>query len=130
MNVSVLPRKRSRETHPSDVDDDLSMSAAANAFPGFEALDFLYMPSRNVEEDLAFYRDVLGGEIVFAIEAFGTRVAMVRLSSEEPRLLLAGHLEGEAPVLVFRVADLEAAIGALEARDFEVGTRFGIPHGP
>jgi hypothetical protein len=96
----------------------------------FEELDFIYMPSSDVARDLGFYRDVLGGEVVFAIEAFGTRVAQVRISESGPRLLLAGHLEGEAPVLVHRVADLDAAIGALEGRGLEVEARFGIPHGP
>jgi hypothetical protein len=96
----------------------------------FERLDFIYMPSRDVALDLGFYRDALGGEVVFAIEAFGTRVAQVRISEAGPRLMLAGHLEGEAPVLVHRVADLEAAIEALERRGLEVDARFGIPHGP
>ena len=98
--------------------------------PPFEALDFLYMPSRDVEADLAFYTGVLGGEAVFAIEAFGTRVAQVKVSDDGPRLLLAGHLEGDAPVLVHRVADLDAAVARLEAAGAEVGARFGFPHGP
>jgi hypothetical protein len=96
----------------------------------FEELDFLYMPSSDVAADLAFYRDVLGGEIVFAIEAFGTRVAQVRVSDGGPRLLVAGHMQGEAPVLVHRVGDLDAAIAELEARGLEVEQRFGFPHGP
>src|SRR3954451_22126823 len=33
----------------------------------FDSLDFLYVPSPDVVADLAFYRDVLGGEVVFAI---------------------------------------------------------------
>src|SRR4029450_6643029 len=81
--------------------------------PRIESLDFLYMPSTDVARDLAFYRDVIGAEVVFAIEAFGTRVAQVRLSDGGPRLLLAGHLEGEAPVVLHRVDDLEAAIADL-----------------
>ena len=96
----------------------------------FEALDFLYMPSRDVARDIAFYTDVLGGEVVFAIEAFGARVAQVSLGDQEPRLLLADHLEGEAPVLVYRVGDLDAATAALERRGLELEARFGIPHGP
>jgi catechol 2,3-dioxygenase-like lactoylglutathione lyase family enzyme len=95
-----------------------------------EQLDFVYMPSRDVEADLAFYTDVLGGEVVFAIEAFGTRVARVALAGEGPALLLAEHLEGDAPVLVHRVADLEAALAELERRGLTVESRFGIPHGP
>ena len=98
--------------------------------PPFDSLDFLYMPSRDVAADLAFYRDDLGAEVVFAIEAFAARVAQVRLSQDEPRLLLADHLEGEAAVLVYRVADLDAALAELERRGLTIDARFGIPHGP
>jgi hypothetical protein len=96
----------------------------------FEGLDFLYIPSRDVPGDLAFYTDVLGGEVVFAIEAFGARVAQVRVSDGGPRLLLADHLEGESPVLVHRVRDLDTAIEELERRGLDLEARFGIPHGP
>jgi pimeloyl-ACP methyl ester carboxylesterase/predicted enzyme related to lactoylglutathione lyase len=98
--------------------------------PPFEQLDFVYMPSRDVAHDLAFYRDVVGAEIVFAIEAFGARVAQVRVAEQGPGLLLADHLEGDAPVLVYRVADLDATIAELEGRGLETEARFGIPHGP
>jgi hypothetical protein len=83
-----------------------------------------------VAADVAFYTDVLGGELGFAIEAFGTRVAEVRVSDESPRLLLAGHLEGEAPVLVYRLTGLRRRLAELEARGLERGPVFGIPHGP
>lgn len=96
----------------------------------FEDLDFLYMPSVDVAGDVEHFTGVLGAHLVFAIEAFGTRVAMVRLSEGPPRLLFAGHLEGERPVLVYRVASLDEAIAALAARGWEPGARFGIPHGP
>jgi hypothetical protein len=96
----------------------------------FEQLDFLYMPSRDVARDLAFYTEVLDAEVIFAIEAFGTRVAQVRLSEGTPRILLAEHLEGDAPVLVFRVADLDAAVAELRRRGLDTGERFGFPHGP
>jgi len=96
----------------------------------FDRFEFLYMPSRDVAGDLAFYTEVLGAEIVFAIEAFDTRVAQVRLTEASPRLLLAGHLEGDAPLLVYRVPDLDATIAELERRGLEVEARFGIPHGP
>jgi predicted enzyme related to lactoylglutathione lyase len=98
--------------------------------PGIESFDFLYMPSTNVARDLAFYRDVVGAEVVFAIEAFGTRVAQVRLSEGGPRLLLAGHLEGEAPVVLHRVDDLDAAIADLQKRGAAINARFEFPHGP
>ena len=95
----------------------------------FDQLDFLYMPSADVADDVAHFVDVLGAALVFAIERFGTRVAMVRLG-EGPALLFAGHLHGERPYLVYRVADLEAAAAELRARGFEPGPRLGIPHGP
>jgi hypothetical protein len=96
----------------------------------FERLDFLYMPSRDVAAEAEHLARVLGGHLVFAIEADGVRVAMVRLSDEPPDLLLADHLEGERPVLVYRVADLDRAIERLEARGWDPAPRFGIPHGP
>ena len=95
-----------------------------------EALDLLYMPSRDVAADVAFYRDVLGARVVFAIEAMGTRVAEVSLAEDGPRLVLAGHLAGEAPVLLGRVADLEAALRELEARGLELEARVELPLGP
>ncbi len=96
----------------------------------FRSLDFVYTPSSDVARDLAHFTGALGGEAVFAIEAFDTRVAMVRLSDEGPGVLLAGHLEGEAPVLVYRVDDLDAELERLEASGAEVEARFEIPHGP
>ena len=96
----------------------------------FERLDFLYMPSRDVAADVAYFTEVLGAELVFAIEAFGTRVAMVALADEPPALLFAGHLEGERPVLVYRVRNLDTAMDELERRGWSREARFGIPHGP
>jgi hypothetical protein len=95
----------------------------------FEQLDFLYMPSKDVAAEVEHFATVLGGEIVFAIEAFGTRVAMVRLGVG-PDLLLAEHLEGERPVLVYKVADLERAMDELDARGWQREPVFGIPDGP
>jgi len=60
----------------------------------------------------------------------GTRVAMVELTAAPPRVLLAGHLDGEAPVLVYGVADLDAAVAEHAARGFDEGTILKIPHGP
>jgi hypothetical protein len=93
-------------------------------------LDFVYMPSRDVAADVEHYTRTTGAELVFAIEAFGTRVARLRLGSDPPALLLAEHLEGDAPVLVFRVDDLEAAVSALTAAGHVPGERFGFPYGP
>jgi hypothetical protein len=88
------------------------------------------MPSRDVAADLERFREGLGAEVVFAIEAFGARVAMLRLAEGAPELLLADHLEGERPVLVYRVPDLEAAVSELERHGVDPGPELGIPHGP
>jgi hypothetical protein len=99
----------------------------ADALP-FESLDFIYAPSRAPASDIEQFSE-MGAEVVFAIEAFGARVAMVRLG-QGPPLLLADHLEGERPILVYRVAELGAAAAELRRRGFDVTEEFGIPHGP
>jgi hypothetical protein len=96
----------------------------------FESLDFVYLPSRDVAAELERFSHGLGAETVFAIEAFGTRVAMIRLADGSPALLLAEHLEGDRPILVFRVSDLAQSVSELEARGVQIAARFGIPHGP
>ena len=96
----------------------------------FEELDFIYMPSRDVAADVRYFTEVLGATLTFAVEGMGTRVAMVEMTDGPPRLLLAEHLEGERPVMVFRVADLQQAAKTLEARGWKRGHTLEIPHGP
>jgi len=96
----------------------------------FEELDFVYMPSRDAAGDVAYFTDVLGAHLVFAVEGMGTRVAMVELTEGSPRILLAEHLEGDRPVLVYRVGDLAAALDELEERGWRRGRTFEIPQGP
>jgi len=88
------------------------------------------MPSSDVAADMAYFTDVLGGRLVFAVEGMGTRVAMVALTDGPPRILLAGHLEGDQPVLVYRVADIAVAMKELVARGWQRESTFEIPHGP
>jgi hypothetical protein len=60
----------------------------------FGRLDFVYLPSRDVAGDVRHFTDGLGAELAFAIEAFDTRVAMVRLTPDPPALLLAARARG------------------------------------
>lgn len=83
---------------------------------GFESLDFVYQPSRDVKRDLAYFTDVLGGRIRFAVEGMGARVAAIELAPPPPMLLLADHVEGDAPILVYRVDNLREALGSLTQR--------------
>jgi catechol 2,3-dioxygenase-like lactoylglutathione lyase family enzyme len=96
----------------------------------FTQLDFVYMPSRDVAADVRYFTDVLGAELVFAIDGMGTRVAMVRLAESPPRLLLADHVEGDAPILVYRVPDLDAALAELKKRRWKRGRMLELPPGP
>jgi catechol 2,3-dioxygenase-like lactoylglutathione lyase family enzyme len=96
----------------------------------FEQLDYLYVPSRDVAADVAYFTDVLGASLVFAIEGMGTRVALVELTDGPPQIVLAGHLDGERPILVYRVADLEAATAELRVAGSDLGHALEIPQGP
>jgi hypothetical protein len=96
----------------------------------FGRLDFVYSPAADVEAELRYFVDVLGARLVFAVAAMGRRVAMVELGEGSPQVLLAGHLEGKRPVLVYRVADLDTAVDELRSRGCECGPVFEIPHGP
>ena len=95
----------------------------------FESLDFVYTPTPDVDAAAAHYRDALGAELVFKVRAMDTTVAALRVSRDGPLVLLAGHLHGERPILVYRVADYAKSTAALEATGIELH-RLEIPHGP
>lgn len=96
----------------------------------FEQLDFVYMPTRDPAADMEYFTAVLGGRLVFAVEGMGAKVAMVELTDGPPRILLADHLTGDRPVLVYRVGDLRQALKDLAARGWERERTFEIPQGP
>ena len=96
----------------------------------FESLDYVYTPSRDVAADAAYLTDVLGGRLVFAIEGMGARVALVELTSGPPAIVLNDHLEGDRPVLVYRVADVRATAADLAGRGWTAGHSLEIPQGP
>ena len=108
----------------------VGVADVAATAPPFGPLDFLYVPSRDVARDLAYFSDVLGGEVVFAIDGMGTRVAAVRLSDEPPLVLLTDHLEGDRPILVYRVTDHAAAVKELARRGWKPARALEIPQGP
>jgi hypothetical protein len=95
----------------------------------FEELDFVYLPCVDAAAEAERYVTGLGAEVVYAIEAFETRVVMLSLTEGGPNLLLAEHLHGEQPVLIFRVASLEVAVADLEARGVGLSEPFGFPDG-
>ena len=96
----------------------------------FLSLDFVYVPTADVDAALADYRDVLGAAAEWKVRGMGTVVACVRVSDDGPAILLSGHLEGETPILIYRVADYGAAVAALRAGGMTDVTELEIPHGP
>ncbi len=93
-------------------------------------LDYLYTPSRNVATDVKFFTEMLGGRLAFAIDAMGARVAKIVLTAGPPHVLLTDHLEGDRPVLVYRVEHLDAAVEELKGRGWKGGRAVEIPMGP
>ena len=96
----------------------------------FESLDYLYTPSRDVAADVQYFVEVLGARLVFAIDAMGTRVAMVELADGSPNVVLNDHLEGDRPILVYRVPDVGAATADLATRGWTAEHSLEIPQGP
>jgi hypothetical protein len=96
----------------------------------FQRLDFLYIPSRDVAADLVYFTQVLNGRVMFAVEAMGARVAAIQVTTGPPLLVLADHVQGDRPILVYRVADLDAAIAELQARGWQRQQTLEIPQGP
>jgi predicted enzyme related to lactoylglutathione lyase len=93
-------------------------------------LVYLYVGSADVQADLAFYRDSLGGEVVWRFQAFDADVAGVRLG-EGPMVLLADHRPAPSVLPIFAVTDLEAAQEMLAAAGYaSTQTQVEVPDGP
>lgn len=96
----------------------------------WESLDFVYVPTRDVDVAAAHHQRVLGAELLWKVRAMDTTVAALRLSSDGPQILLSGHLTGEQPIPVYRVSDYHAAVEALRAEGLSEIDELEIPHGP
>ena len=93
-------------------------------------LKYLYVGTSRFDEDLAYYRDVLGAEEVWNFEEFGARVAALRVATG-PLLLIADHRPAPSCLPVFGVPDLDAAVAGLQSRGWRADSGpFGIPDGP
>jgi len=95
----------------------------------FESLDFVYHPSCDVKRGVAYFTDVLGGRLRFAVQGMGARVAAVELAKAPPLLLLADHVKGNTPILVYRVPNLARALAKLTKQGWKQEGTFD-PHGP
>jgi hypothetical protein len=79
---------------------------------------------------MRFFVDVLGARLGFAVDGMGARVAMVVLASGPPHLLLADHLDGDRPILVYRVPNLRLATAELKKRGLKKQHEVELPMGP
>jgi hypothetical protein len=92
-------------------------------------LDYLYTPSNDVAADARYLVDVVGGQLDFAIDDGGTRVAMVTLG-DGPAILLTDHLDGDRTIHVYAVDDLAAATADLAKRGWSADRSLELPPGP
>lgn len=101
----------------------------ADRFP-LGTLKYLYVGTGHFDEDLAYYRDVIGAKMVWNFTAFGARVAAFRIA-RGPLFLIADHRSAPSCMPVFAVDDLDATTAALEERGWKpTEGPFEIPDGP
>jgi hypothetical protein len=96
----------------------------------FESLDFVYVPTEDVETAARRYVEEVGAALVWKVRGMGTVVACLRLSEAGPAIVLSGHLEGPTPILIYRVADYAEAVARLRAAGASDLHELEIPHGP
>jgi hypothetical protein len=98
--------------------------------PLFQSLDFVYVPTADVDDAARRYVEQLGAELIWKVRGMGTVVACLRVSESGPSILLSGHLEGNAPVLVYRVESYDETLRELGRRGVDDLHRLEIPQGP
>ena len=96
----------------------------------FESLDFVYVPTADVDAALPLYLEAFGAELVWKVRGMGTVVACLRVAGSGPAVQLSGHHEGPAPILVYRVADYDEALARLRDAGAREIHELEIPQGP
>jgi len=93
-------------------------------------LRFLYAGSGKFDADLKYYRDSVGGELLWNFRAFGARVAALRVG-EGPLLLIADHRPAPSYLPIYEVKNLESTVNRLKSRNCRPDSGpFEIPNGP
>ena len=96
-----------------------------------ESLDFLYVPAPDIHASVKYYTDVLDGELIWKIHAFGVWVACIRPANREnPYVLLADHINKNDVMLIYSVQNLQSAIKELKSKDWKEESAIEIPPGP
>jgi hypothetical protein len=96
----------------------------------FLSLDFLYVPTADVDAAVDDYVRLFGAVVRWKVRGMGTVVGCVTVADAGPAILLSGHLQGELPILVYRVADYAATVAELRAAGAGEIHELEIPHGP
>jgi predicted enzyme related to lactoylglutathione lyase len=97
----------------------------------FESLDYLYLPATDIDAAVAFYANVLGGELLWRIREGSTSVAAVRLTADGPTVVLANHLTAGNGLLIYRVKNLADTRRALVERGWSSeADSVEMPQGP
>lgn len=96
----------------------------------FLSLDFLYVPTSDVDATARAYVELFGAELRWKVRGMGTVVASLRVADEGPEILLSGHLLGATPILVYRIADYAATVTSLREGGLADIRELEIPHGP
>ena len=94
------------------------------------SLDFVYTPTRDVDTAITQRVDAFGAVLEWKVRAMGTVVACLRVSETGPKILLSEHVEGETPILVYRVAAYREAVDRLRDAAATDVRELEIPHGP
>jgi len=97
----------------------------------FKSLDFLYVPAPDIELSVTFYTQVLGGDLLWKIHAYGVWVACIALAKDErPYVLLADHIGRNDMMLIYQVENLEDSVALLKTKGMKEEKRIEIPPGP
>jgi catechol 2,3-dioxygenase-like lactoylglutathione lyase family enzyme len=97
----------------------------------FKSLDFLYVPAPDIEASVQYYTQVLGGELLWKIHAYGVWVACIELSkADKPYVLLADHIHKNDVMLIYQVENLQNAVKQLKSKGWKEENRIEIPPGP
>jgi hypothetical protein len=88
------------------------------------------VPTPDVDDTVDRYVGLFGAEVRWKVRGMGTVVACLTVAGDGPAILLTGHLHGDVPILVYRVADYGATVSGLRAGGAEQVHELEIPHGP
>ncbi len=133
-DVRPAPARRGRRARPRAPREGQGRAGrrlrAAGSRLMFLSLDYVYVPTEDVDASARRYVDELGAELVWKVRGMGTVVACVRVADDGPAILLSGHLEGPTPILVYRVADYDTTLAALRWAGVGEIHEIEIPQGP